>query len=224
MAQQRMVIYRNIHKAIRNIMYSTALALGSADFRDQKSMRESLEQLRGTITTLLEHAEHEETFIHPILESRVPGITKPFEENHKDDERLFDEMRELGSQIEAVGDNDQRVALGDQLYRIFNTYIGDYLGHLGREDAELEQALWDHLTDQELADLDHQIISSVPPERMAVMVPVICNSWNASELTEILAGMKQSAPPEAFAGMLKMAEQATPPPPATWATVRKALG
>ena len=42
MAQQRYVIYQNIHKAIRHIMYSTALALGSADFRDQKSMRESL--------------------------------------------------------------------------------------------------------------------------------------------------------------------------------------
>ena len=222
MAQQRFVIYRNIHKAIRHVMYSTALSLGSADFRDQKSMRESLEQLRGTITLLQEHAGHEETFVHPALESRVPGITKPFEENHEDDERLFDRMRELGSQIEAVGDNDQRMALGNQLYGIFNTYIGDYLDHLGREEAELEQALWDHYTDQELADIDHQIIGSVPPERMAVLVPVICNSWNASELTAILAGMKQGAPPDAFAGMMKMMEQATPA--ATWETVRKALG
>ncbi len=222
MAQQRYVIYRNIHKTIRHIMYSTALALGSDDFRDQKSMRESLEQLRGTITLLKEHAEHEETFVHPALESRVPGITKPFEENHEDDERLFDRMRELGSQIEAVRDNDQRVALGNQLYGIFNTYIGDYLGHLDREDTELEQALWDHLTDQELAVLDQQIISSVPPERMGLWVNLIGNSWNASDLTTILAGMKQSAPPEAFAGMLSMMQQATPA--ATWETVRKALG
>jgi len=222
MAQQRYVIYQNIHKAVRHIMYSTALALGSADFRDQKSMRESLEQLRGTITLLKEHAEHEETFVHPALESRVPGITKPFEENHEDDERLFDRMREILSQIEAVGDSDQRVALGNQLYGMFNNYIGDYLGHLDREDTELEQALWDHFTDQELAEIDNQIMGSVPPERMAVWVPVICNSWNASELTAILAGMKQNAPTEAFAGMLKMAEQATPA--ATWETVRRALG
>ena len=222
MAQQRYVIYRNIHKTIRHIMYTTALALGSADFRDQKTMRESLEQLRGTITMLQEHAEHEETFVHPPLESRVPGITKSFEQNHEDDNRLFDRMRELGSQIEAAGDNDQRVDLGNQLYGIFNTYIGDYLGHLDREEAELEQALWDHFTDQELADIDHELMSSIPPERMAVWVPVICNSWNASELTAILAGMKQSAPPEAFAGMLSMMEQATPP--ATWQTVRRALG
>ena len=222
MAQQRMEIYRNIHKAIRHIMYSTALALGAADFRDQKSMRRILEQLRGTITLLQEHAGHEETFVHPPLESRVPGITKSFEENHEDDERLFDKMRELGGQIEAAGDNDQRVALGNQLYRIFNTYIGGYLGHLDREDTELEQALWDHFTDQEIAAIDQQLMGSVPPERMAVWVPVICNSWNASELTAILAGIKQGAPPEVFAGMLKMAEQATSP--ATWETVRQALG
>ena len=222
MAQQRYVIYRNIHKAIRHMMYSTALALGSADFHDKRSMQDSLEQLRGTIILLQEHAEHEETFVHPTLESRVPGITKTFEENHEDDERIFDRMRELGSQIEAVVDYDQKVALGNQLYGIFNTYIGEYLGHLDREEAELEQALWDHFTDPELADLDHRLMGSIPPERMAVWVPVICISWNASELTTILADMKQDAPPEAFAGMLKMVEQATPA--ATLETVRRALG
>ena len=130
----------------------------------------------------------------------MPGITKPFEETHEDDERSFDRMRELGSQIEAVGDKDEKVALGNQLYGIFNTYIGDYLGHLDREEAELEQALWDHFTDQELADLDHQLIGSLPPERKAVWVPVICNSWNASELTAVLAGMKQSAPQRRLPG------------------------
>ena len=185
-------------------------------------MRESLDQLRGTITQLQEHAGHEETFVHPALESRMPGITKSFEENHEDDDRLFEQMQDLGRQIEGAADNDQRVTLGNQLYGIFNTYIGDYLGHLDREEAELQQALWDHFTDQELADIDHQIMGSVPPERMAVWVPVICNSFNASELTAILADMKQGAPPEVFAGMLKMAEPVTPP--ATWEAVMRALG
>ena len=222
MAEQRMEMYRHIHKAIRHILYSTALTLGSADFRHDKTMRESLDNMRGTITQLQERAGHEETFVHPALEGRMPGITKAFEDNHEDDERLFDRMRELGGQIEAAGDSDQRVSLANQLYGIFNTYISDYLGHLDREEAELQQALWDHFTDQELADIDHQIMGSVPPERMCVWVPVICNSFNASELTAIMADMKQGAPPEVFAGMMKMAEQATPP--ATFETVRKALG
>ena len=222
MAQQRMEMYRHIHKAIRHVMYSTALALGTADFRDQRSMRESLDQLRETITQLQEHAGHEETFVHPALESRLPGVTKSFDQNHEDDDRLFEKMQELGRQIEAAGDDDQKVALGNQLYSIFNTYIGDYLGHLDREEAELQQAQWDHFTDQELAAIDQQIMGSVPPERMAVWVPTICNSFNATELTAILGDMKQGAPPEAFAGMLKMVEQVTPP--ATWETVRKALG
>ena len=195
MTEQRFPMYRPIHKAIHNVLYSTALTLGSADFRDQRSMRGSLDQLSETITILQEHAGHEETFVHPALESRLPGITKSFEENHEDDDRLFDRMREMGSQIEAAGGDDQRLALGNQLYGIFNTYIGDYLGHLDREESELQQALWDHFTDQELADIDHQIMGSVPPERMAVYVPLICNSFNASELTEILGDMKQGAPP-----------------------------
>ena len=221
MTQQRMEMYRPIHKAIRNILYTTALRLGTADFRDQGSTRESLDKLGETIAILQMHAGHEETFVHTALESRAPGITKSFEQNHEDDDRLFDQMRELGAQIEAAGGNSERVDLGNQLYSIFNTYIGDYLGHLDREEQQLGQALWDHFTDQELADIDHQIIANVPPEVMAGMIPIICNSFNASELTAILGDMKQGAPAEVFAGMLKMVEQATPP--ATWESVRQAL-
>ena len=81
MAQQRVEMYRNIHKAIRHIMYTIALALGSADFRDQKSRRESLEQLRGTITML---QEHEETFVHPPpWRAACPASPNPSRETMK---------------------------------------------------------------------------------------------------------------------------------------------
>ena len=68
-----MEMYRPIHKAIRHLLYSTAHQVGAADFRDEGAARETLDKLDRTISMLKEHAGHENRFVHPPLESRVPG-------------------------------------------------------------------------------------------------------------------------------------------------------
>ena len=209
MPDQRFEMYRPIHKAIRHLLYSTAHQLGMADFADEGIARESLDELDGTISMMKEHPDHEERFVHPPLESRVPGITKPFDQDHGEDEKVYAQLEQLGAQIRGSGE-DQRSALGNRIYSVFNSFIGSYLPHLDREETVLEKALLDNFTDEELVAIDQQIIGSVPPERMGVWLGVICASLNADELTGMFGGMKATAPPEAVEGMLKLAEQAMP--------------
>ena len=161
MSEQRMEMYRPIHKAIRQILYSTAQQLGMADFADEGVARETLAKLDRTIVMMKEHASHEERFVHPPLESRVPGITKPFDGDHEDDDRVYDELQQLGARIlSSKGDNP--TALGNQVYGTFNRFIGRYVSHLDREETELETALLAHFTDEELVAMEQQIMGSVP--------------------------------------------------------------
>ena len=44
----------------------------------------------------------------------------------------------------------QRVELGVEVHERFNSYVGIYLDHLYWEETELQQALWDNFTDEEL--------------------------------------------------------------------------
>ena len=216
MTQGRFEIYRPIHKAVRYLLFSTATTLGEMDLNDDEVTREALEKLERTITLLREHALHEADFVHTALEGRSPGITAPFAGDHQKDEQAYAQLRRLSGQIRSA-DVDQSVALGNEVYGLFNRFIGEYLMHLDREEQVLEKALWDHFTDEELAAIDHAIEMSVSPELMETFLTAFCRSFNPGELVKILGGMKAAAPPEVTEWAFGLAKQATPQ--ATWEKV-----
>ena len=217
MAEQRFEMYRPIHKVVRHAMFSTSHAIGAADFRDEESTQEAFGKLDKVITLLQVHAEHESNFVHPALESKVPGITAPFAGNHEEDERVYAQLGDLTRRAHSsVG--DERVALGKQVYSLFNKFVGDYLGHLDREENELESALLEHYTDAELSAIDQAIMGSVPPEQMADWLPLFCSSMNVDDLIMGFSNFKSAGPPEAVEWALQVAEQAMPGK--TWEKVR----
>ena len=217
MVQQRHEMYRPIHKAVRHMMFTTAQALGIADFRDDGVARDVIDSLERTIILLVMHAEHEETFIHPELDKRAPGIIGAFERDHQNDENAYAELRRLGQEV-ASATGDRKAAVGIEIYGKYNEFVGEYLGHLVREEGELQQALWDNFTDEELGAIEGAIMAAVPPDLMAQFLPEVCASMNPDELSFMLGGMKAMAPPEMFAGVVQMAEQATPAQ--NWGKVR----
>ena len=217
MAEHRYEMYRPIHKAMRHLLFSTSQAIGMADFEDKQMAQETLKQLEDTIGVLHMHAGHEEKFVHPPLESRVPGITASFQEDHDHDDQVYAKLEQLSAQIRSAGEGEA-ADLGYEMYRTFNKFIGDYLAHLEREESELEPALLDNFTDDEIKAIDDEIMATVPPELMTELLPLICASMNADELTTMFGGVKASAPPQVAEGILKLAEQSMPP--RTWEKVR----
>ena len=108
-----------------------------------------------------------------------------------------------------------------RFYDLYNQFVGTYLDHMHREEHELQQALWDNFTDEELGAIDGAIMADASPELMARFLTLICGSSNPGELAFMLGGMKGAMPPEAFQGMLQQAESATPAD--IWAKVRERI-
>ncbi len=213
----RFSIYRPIHKAIRHLLFSTSRQVGLADFADDAITQETLATLDRTIGFLREHRGHEDVLVHPALESKVPGITASFAEDHEEDDRLSTEIEQLGVRIRNAN-GAQRVELGVEVHERFNAYVGIYLGHLYREETELQQALWDNFTDEELIAMDAAIARDIPPERMGDWLTEMCGSYNPDEISLILNIVKAEAPPEVFQGVTQLAEGVMQP--AMWAKVR----
>ncbi len=220
MTQQRFEIYRPIHKAVRHILFSTASDLGSFDLGDDDSTTHALDGLAKTVALLQEHAAHETNFVHPKLEEKAPGVIALFAGNHEDDEKVYTELGRLAGEIRSA-DGNQRVQLRNELYARYNRFLGEYLGHLDREEQVLEKALWDHFTDEELMGINTAIEHSVSPAAMEGYLSAMCASFSPDELTKILGGMKAFAPPEVTEWALGIAKQAAPP--AVWAKVSAAL-
>ena len=220
MAEQRLEGYRPIHKAIRHMMYATAHSLGVADFEDEKGANAALASLESTISLLITHAGHEEKFVHPALEERAPGFIESFEKDHGSDERAYAQLRKLSSDV-ASANGGRKSELGNEIYDIYNQFVGTYLDHLYREEHELQQALWDNFTDEELGAIDEAIMADASPELMAQFLTLICGSFNPGDLALMLGGMKGGMPTEAYQGMLQAAESATPSD--IWAKVKERI-
>jgi len=218
LTEQRYPIYRPIHKAMRHILFSTSPQVGLADFTDDAVTQECLADLYRTIGFLREHREYEDTHIHAALERKLPGITARFTEDHEEDEQLIAEIEQLGTRIKNTGEA-QRVALGIELHERFNAYVGMYLGHLYREETELQKVLWDNFTDSELIAIRAAIARDIPPGRTrGEFLPAMCASYNPDEISVVLKRLKADAPPEVFQRMTQTAESVMEP--AMWAKVR----
>ena len=221
MTTQRFAIYRAVHKAIRHVLFATSQKVGMTDFADDADVQEALEAVDKMLSLLHIHREHEDQYVHPPAESRVPGITANFEADHLEDIALSTEVGEIsGKTREANG--EERVALGIRLHERLNAYIGIYLGHLYREETVMQQALWDNFTDEEIIAIDMAIVANIPPPMMAEFIPLMCSTFSPAEITPILADVKANAPAEFAQSVLKSAEENLPP--RSWSKVKASLG
>ncbi len=217
MPRERFSIYRPIHKAMRHSLFSTSRQVGRTDFTDDAVTQETLAALDRTIGILRQHRGYEDAHIHRALERKLPGTTARFAEDHEEDERLTAEIEQLGVRIRNA-DGTQRVALGIELHERFNAYVGIYLGHLYREETELQQVFWDNFTDAELIAIRAAIFRDIPPGRRGELLPDMCASYNPDEISLVLSNMKADAPPEVYQGATQIAESVMQP--AMWAKVR----
>ncbi len=218
MTEKRHTMYRPIHKAMRHILFSTSSQIGLADFTDDAVTQECLAALDRTLGILRQHRGGEDAHIHRALERKLPGITARFAEDHDEDESLIAEIEQLGARIKNA-DEAQRVALGIELHERFNAYVGMYLGHLYREETELQKVLWDNFTDAELIAIRAAIVRDIPPGRRGgELLPEMCASYNPDEISLFLKRVKADAPPEVFHRVTQIAESVMHP--AMWAKVR----
>ena len=130
------------------------------------------------------------------------------------------ELRRLSNEAGRAG-GARKSELGIEIYGLFNQFVATYLSHMYREEHELQEALWDNFTDEELGGIEGALMASVSPELMAQFLPLICGSFNPDELPFMLGAMKGGMPPEVFQGMIQAAEQATPA--RNWGKVRAAI-
>ena len=217
MTEQRFPVYRPIHKTIRHVLFSSSRQIGLVDFTDDAIIQECLAALDRTIGILREHREYEDTHLHRALERKLPGITARFAEDHEEDELLIAEIDQLGARIKNAGEA-QRVALGIELHERFNAYVGMYLGHLYREETELQKVFWDNFTDAELIAIRAAIFRDIPPGRRGALLPEMCASYNPDEVSLFLKRLRADAPPEVFQRATQTAERVMQP--AMWAKVR----
>lgn len=117
---------------------------------------------------------------------------------------------ELADLAFATDRSDDRAAMHD-LYLDLAAFTSAYLAHQEVEERVVMPALWSAYGIEPLLEIHGRILGSISPEDMGWSLSLMLPAINVEDRTEMLAGMRAGAPPEAFAGVWALAEQVLTP-------------
>jgi hypothetical protein len=203
-------IYRDIHKGIRNGLFSVTRAAGEVDPHDADAVRGLAERWTDLVGVLVAHAEHEDGFVQPVIERYNPAYAAEIAEAHP---RLEAQMAELEVLADRATDAcpEQVRLLTHRFYLGLASFTAEYLKHQEFEEFEVMVMLSQHLSVDELLTIDNAIVASIEPDMMARSAALMLPAMNIEDQTDLYEGARAGVPPEVFQGMLMLAESVLEP-------------
>ncbi|MEJ6020921.1 hemerythrin domain-containing protein [Ramlibacter sp. PS4R-6] len=200
-AAPRLDMYGPIHKALRAFMADTLLALGRMDTADELEFVQVTQRVLELMDFCRSHLAHENRFVHTAMDERKPGSAGRIAREHEDHERhialIAAGVAALRAQAVAA-----RPAAAMQLYRDLAAFVAENFVHMNVEETEHNAVLWSHYTDAELQRIHDELVASVPPPEMLVVLRWMVPFMNPAERAGMLAGMREHAPAPAFQAAL----------------------
>ena len=110
---------------------------------------------------------------------------------------------------DATGDDQRR--LGHLLYLELAAFTSAYLVHQDVEERVVMPALEQALGFDAVLGIHVAILSSIPPDEMGRSLAFMLPAMNLDDRTDMLMGMRMSAPPEAFDAVVGLARSVLEP-------------
>jgi hypothetical protein len=198
MSAPRIDLYKFIHKGLRAFMTHALVRVGRLDPHDAAEVAEVAEEVRVLMDICAAHGEHENRFVHPAMEERRPGSTRAIADDHEDHLRAIAELRAL---VDRLSGDD---AAAHALYRALGAFVAHNLDHMAQEETAHNAVLWATHSDAELLEIEGRIRGSLTPREMQRSLHWMVPHMSPAERAAMLRGMRGSAPPEVFAGVLAL--------------------
>lgn len=210
MSENRYNVFNQIHKGLRNLMYSTALDIQRTDF-SQASARETVDKVLLVLDLFEEHARHEDVHLLSMVAKCDAALAADFESDHEIDLKLSETLKDHVAQWLKAASNNERIALGQAIFYAFNEFIAFNLYHMNREENILLYTLWKHYTDQDLLMAEKAIVESIKPEMLMLESQWMMRSLNNAEIVNWLSGLRLHAPGEVYNIYVNMVHQELEP-------------
>ena len=200
-AMPRVDLYAGIHKALPAFMADTLLGLGRMDVEDDLDFAQGCQRVAQLLDVCQAHLEHENRFVHPAIEARAAGGSHGVADEHEEHERtILRLVREVADLMACA--RAERAPRTHALYHALALFVAQNFEHMHIEETAHNAALWQHYTDGELMAVHDALVSSIPPGEMLLLMRWIVPFMAPAERVEMLGGMRQQAPAEAFGAVL----------------------
>jgi hypothetical protein len=204
-------LYRDIHKAIRAELFAATLDAGRTDPADAVGRRALGAHVADLTTLLIQHAEHEDRAVQPVLERELPGLAEQIEADHHTLEARIEGLRDrAATDVVVPRTGDERRAL-HRLYVELASFTSAYLAHQDVEERVVMPALESAVGVDAVVAIHLAIVGPMPPDEMARSVALMLPAMNVDDRAEFFAGMAAGAPPEVVDGVWSLATSVLDP-------------
>jgi hypothetical protein len=197
-------LYKDIHKGIRAELFALTESAGRTDPADDVAVAALADHVRSTYELLESHAEHEDVVMQPAVESVLPDVAERIAVDHLAFERRGSLLVELAGSVVAAPAGDRR-RLVHLLYLDTASFVSTYLDHQDVEERVVMPALEAALGVDAMVAMHGAIVGSIPPPEMAKSLALMLPAMNVDDRTDMLAGMRATAPAEVFEGVWSLA-------------------
>lgn len=201
-------LYRDVHKAIRAELFAVVGDAGRLDPSDDCGVAALADEVRTMVQFLVEHAQHEDGSIQPALELHAPNIAAQVADDHHILEARMDLLVEVA---DAARTTDARRPLVHELYIELAAFTGTYLLHQDFEERQVGQAIESAVGIDGVLAIHGAIIGNMPPQQLVAGLALMLPAMNVDDRTDLLGGMRATAPAEAFNGVWSLAKSVLTP-------------
>lgn len=195
---QRFNTFTMIHKALRAMLYDTALTLQQTYFPDAEEAASALAKVEHVLHQFESHAHHEDEYILPAIVGFEPQVVDAFEKEHAEDIHLGNQLDHLLNIFRATTVAEERELAGSAITKAFVEFMMFNLKHMAKEEVEINEVLWKYYTDEEIQQLNAAIASNIPQEEKALSAKWMMRGVNKVEAINWLKAMKKVVPAPVF--------------------------
>ena len=197
-------LYRDIHKAIRSELFAVTEEAGRTDPSDRVARHALFAQVADVMGLLVEHAEHEDGAIGPVLDRELPDLQARIVDEHDALEHRIEGLRDQAATVAAAPVGRSRRDL-HRLYVELASFTSAYLAHQDLEERVVMPALEVAVGLEQVMAIHGAIVGPMPPEQMARSVALMLPAMNVDDRAEFFTGMAAGAPPEVVDGVWGLA-------------------
>lgn len=174
-----------VHKAFRielNVMLRRCREIASdGTFPNPKALVSLAQGVAFLRRMVLDHSQAEDDIILPRLESRKPGISETYHDDHCDERKLFQDLAECLQDLQCVAEEAECLKLVVRLHGLAETLHDEMVSHLNKEEEHMWPLLTKNFSLEEQSEIVALIFGQMPAERLRELLPWMLRIFSVSE-------------------------------------------
>jgi hemerythrin-like domain-containing protein len=202
--------FYQVHKALRAMLYETAIELQRTDFNNEEQATAVLSNITTIVDVFDKHAYNEDKYVFAAIAEYEPSVVDSFEQEHVRDHELGVQVRTLINIYPTLKTNEEKKHLGSAMRKTFIDFLTFNLVHMAKEEDVINNLLWRYYSDEQIKAIEKKIISSQTPESTAIVWKWMLRGLSNLEITNWLKAVEKNAPEVVFNNLFATAERELP--------------